>query len=199
MHPVGCKANLAKLASLTKGLVIVITMDRCAILFLRFKHNGVLCIIGTGSLSSKLSRQYSTVLSLAFGGCKAYAAKGREANRSRSLCSGSAKISKQMPPLARSPSKAPPRPLNGPTGRFQGRAYTWVAYSPSSAPTARISAQHPARLIGTRACTPTHSARVRAREGAWGHTRTRLSEVPPRNFVPKLDSLNYTKIRILLR
>jgi hypothetical protein len=163
MHPVGCKANLAKLASLTKGLVIVITMDRCAILFLRFKHIGVICIIGTGSLSSKLSRKYSTVLSLAFGGCKAYAAKGREASRSRSLCSGSAKISKQMPPPARSPSKAPPRPLNGPLSGFQARAYTWVAYSPSSAPTARISAQHPARLIGTRACTPTHSARVRAR------------------------------------
>ena len=161
--------------------MIVITMDRCAILFLRFKHNGVLCIIGTGSLSSKLSRKYSTRISLAFGGCKAYAAKDREANRSRSLCSGSAKISKQMPPPARSPSKAPPRPLDGPTGRFQTRAHTWVAYSPLGASTARISAQHPARLIGTRPCTPTHSARVRAREGAWGHTRTRLSEVPPHN------------------
>jgi hypothetical protein len=148
MHPVGCKANLAKLASLTKGLVIVITMDRCAILFLRFKHNDVLCIIGTGSLSSKLSRKYSTVLSLAFEGCKAYAAKGREANRSRSLCSGSAKISKQMPSLARLHSKAPPRPLNGPLSGFQARAHTWVAYSPSSASTARIRSPRPAPRQG---------------------------------------------------
>jgi hypothetical protein len=133
--PGGCRLLPSEASKPTKGLVIVITMDRCAIVFLRFKHIGVICIIGTGSLSSKLSRKYSTVLSLAFEGCKAYAAKGREASRSRS--------SKQMPSLARSLSKAPPRPLNGPLSGFQARAHTWVAYSPSSASTARIRSPAP--------------------------------------------------------
>jgi hypothetical protein len=71
------------------------------------------------------------------------------------------------PAYTAKPAKASKRAserLSGPRPYVGSLRPAQRLYGPHTQPTPSA----PAGLIGTRACTPTHSARVRAREGAWG-------------------------------